>query len=150
MFRNGQVLLLRLPAGKGAWGGLLNGIGGHVEVGEAPTASARREIVEETGLSPGVSLRLCGIIHIETREDPGVMLLVFGGDAPDGQPQPGPEGDPVWVDVAELAGLPVVEDLPRLVPLVEHALQSHIPFTARYHYDAKDRLNIVVEPTPEP
>ncbi len=82
LLRGEQILLLKLPAGRGAWAGMLNGVGGHVEQGEEPRASALREVVEETGLAPGPSFRLTGVVLIDTQQTPGIALYVFVGEAP--------------------------------------------------------------------
>ena len=100
-----QVLLLRLGADRGEWAGRLNGIGGHIEPGEDVLTSARREIREEAGLSPG-DLRLCGVVMIDVGP-PGIGLFVLVGTA-QGRPAPrgGLEGRPggstsaAWVEQA--------------------------------------------------
>jgi 8-oxo-dGTP pyrophosphatase MutT (NUDIX family) len=78
------MLLLRLAAGRGDWAGKLNGVGGHVERGEEPRASAIREVAEETGLTPGPSFRLCGVVLIDTQQSTIVPLALkaYRGQAP--------------------------------------------------------------------
>lgn len=119
--RDNQVLLLKGAANKRLWAGMYNGFGGHVKPGESPYRSALRELEEETGLtygtgSPGLSLR--GIVHITLPEPPGIVLFVFVGPAPPGQIVPSEEGTPEWIDLDQLGTLPVVEDLPVLLPKV--------------------------------
>ena len=61
----GRVLVQhRLPKKTNPWCGLTFP-GGHVEAGESVTASAVREIFEETGLRIE-NLRMCGIVEWET------------------------------------------------------------------------------------
>lgn len=141
LVRGGEVLLLRVGAERGAWAGRLNGLGGHIEPGEDVLTSARREIREEAGLSPG-DLRLCGVVMIDTGP-PGIGLFVLVGSVPaQAAPQPGPEGRPEWVRLDRLDQAPLVEDLPAILPraLASHA--AHAVFLARYQYDQDGQLRI--------
>lgn len=137
-----QVLLMRLSASRGAWAGQLNGLGGHIERGENPAASAHRELQEETGLEP-IDLRLCGVVIIETRQTSGIGLFVFVGRASGSPSVTHEEGQPVWQDLATLDPNALVEDLPALLPraLAVYAGEAE-PFCALYTYDADDRLQI--------
>lgn len=142
LLRDDQVLLLKLAEGRGEWAGKLNGVGGHVEQGEEPRASALREVTEETGLAPGTSFQLCGVVLIDTQESPGIGLYVFVGDAPPGDPQPSPEGTPMWIPLHAVGSHPVVEDLPTILPLALDAYGGQAPFTAAYKYDRSGSLTI--------
>ncbi len=115
--RGEEVLLLRGAPHKRLWANLYNGIGGHIEAGETPYSSALRELREETGLT-GVELRLRGVIHVTLPTPPGVLLFVFVGEARGGEVRPSEEGTPIWVHHSELEHLPLVEDLPHLLPRV--------------------------------
>jgi 8-oxo-dGTP diphosphatase len=115
--RGSTVLLLRGAPAKKLWAGKYNGIGGHLEPGESPYASAQRELKEETGLTVG-RLALRGLVHVTLPEPPGVVLFIFVGEAPEGDVMASEEGTPEWVELASLASLPLVEDLPVLLPRV--------------------------------
>ncbi len=52
LFNKDEILLIKVPENRGAWTGLFNGVGGHIERGEEPHSAALREIFEETRLSP--------------------------------------------------------------------------------------------------
>jgi len=135
-----QVLLLRLAADRGAWAGKLNGLGGHVEAGEDALSSARREIREEAGLSPG-DLRLCGVILIDTGLVPGIGLYVCVGEVEDdAAPQASVEGELVWVRVGELTRYALVEDLPLLLPRALDCYRRNATFSAVYRYDSNGVL----------
>ncbi len=125
--RNDEVLLLKGSPTKPLWAGKYNGIGGHLEPGESPYASAMRELKEETGLAvPRLELR--GVVHITLPQPPGIVLFVFVGTIGASTGRAGTagadelvsseEGTPVWVKRAQLASLPLVEDLPKLLPRV--------------------------------
>ncbi len=143
--RGDEILLLKGAPHKRLWAGRYNGIGGHVQAGETPLAAAHRELAEETGLR--ASLWLCGVVTIDTGPRAGVVLFVFRGE-----PQPAdapllasPEGQPVWVRRDAWAQLPLVEDLPTLLPKVLAARPENPPFFAQYAYDDEGRLQICFE-----
>ena len=141
--RPGEVLLQRVPPGRGAWAGLYNGVGGHVERGEDPLTSAHREVREESGLTADLTLR--GVVLVDTGEAIGIGLYVFHGESPSGQLQPGPEGSLEWVAFADLPNRPLVEDLRVLLPRVVGADDSPI-FSAVYRHSEGGRLNIQFAP----
>jgi 8-oxo-dGTP diphosphatase len=116
-----KVLLLKGAATKRLWANKYNGLGGHVEAGEDVRAAAKRELLEETGLQ--VQLTLAGVIHIDTghaqeQAPPGIMIFVFRGQSVERAVHTTAEGAPEWIPVARLADLPLVDDLPHLLPLV--------------------------------
>lgn len=110
-----EVLLLKGAPTKRLWAGQYNGIGGHLEAGESPESSARRELREETGLDIA-RLELRGIVHITMPAPPGIVLFVYVGLEPRGTLHSSAEGEPVWVARGRIPALPLVEDLPELLP----------------------------------
>ncbi len=141
-----HILLVRLAEGRGAWAGRLNGIGGHIERGEHPTESARREVEEETGLRP-TELRMCGVVAIDTREPTGIGLYVFVGEADSGEAfEASEEGQPGWFPIENLDDLEAVEDLPVLVPRALEAYRSGHPFVGLYTFDETGNLEIELRP----
>ncbi len=117
VFHGEQVLLIKGSPNKRIWPGLFNGIGGHLEPGESVSACASRELQEETGLT-GISLQLCGVIHVDTSANPGVLFFVFKGEYQGGNLSPSAEGDLYWVDNHHLDELDLVTDLYELIPRV--------------------------------
>lgn len=138
---DGHVLLVEQPAGSGAWAGLLNGVGGHIERGEDPLQSAKREVMEETGLALS-ELRLCGVVMIDTGSSPGIGLFVFVGKPIPGSPAISDEGTARWVRVAHFEVEPLVEDLPVIIPRALECFDGAPPFSAAYHFDDAGRLTI--------
>lgn len=116
--RGDEILLLRGAADKRLWAGKYNGLGGHIEANETPLASALRELEEESGITTVLSLELRALIHVGLSQPPGVMLFVFVGRCDSGELRASEEGMPEWVKRDALKDLPLVEDLPELLPRV--------------------------------
>ena len=137
-----QILLLKLVEERGLWGGKYNGVGGHIERGENPLSAARREILEETGANPS-SLKLCGVVMIDAGGTPGISLYIFVGEleSPSSAP-PTDEGTLHWVPLSNVYNLPLVEDLPILLPRTLEAYRIERPFSANYPYDLDGALTI--------
>lgn len=115
-----EVLLLKGAPQKRLWANKYNGLGGHVEAGEAVLAAAQREVSEEAGVASG-ELTLRGVVNIDTGHDeqgqrPGVLVFVFVGSAGDRALQASAEGAPEWLAVDALHQLPLVDDLYELLP----------------------------------
>ncbi|MGC8872910.1 MAG: NUDIX domain-containing protein [Chloroflexia bacterium] len=128
-----DLLLLRGAPGKPLWAGLYNGVGGHMEPHEDPYQAALREIREETGLEVS-ELHLGGILHVSLSQAPGVLVFCFVGRAPCRDVRPSREGTLEWIPVARLPELPLVEDLPQLLPRLLQPRPGHTPFFARSFY----------------
>jgi 8-oxo-dGTP diphosphatase len=136
--RGHHFLLIKGAPDKRLWANKYNGIGGHVEKGEDILTAARREFLEETGLT--ADLWLCGVIVVETGRNPDVGIYVFTGTCPHGEPVPSEEGDLEWVALSKLKELPVVEDLPVLLDHIRTMKTGDPPFSAHSFYDEKERL----------
>ncbi len=142
LIRKDEVLLMRLAANRGDWAGLYNGVGGHIEQGEDPLSAARREIKEESGLTPD-RLNLCGVIIINTGKKPGIGLYVFVGEINESNIiLPCTEGVLEWLKLGGIDQLPLVEDLPQLLQKSIDAYKFGIPFSALYDYDQQGKLEI--------
>lgn len=139
--RGNAYLLLKGAPTKRLWANKYNGLGGHVEQGEDLLSAAKRELLEESGLS--ADLWLCGTVIIETGQNPGICLYVFTGEPAGGEPQPSPEGQAEWIDYDRLNSLPVVEDLPVLLGRVHAIRKGDPPFAARSFYDEHDHLTVL-------
>lgn len=135
--RGDSFLLLKGAPTKRLWANKYNGLGGHIERGENALVSARRELLEETGLS--VDLWLCGTVIVDAGET-GICLFLFTGECLEGEPQPSPEGRAEWIAYDAVSELPVVEDLPVLLAKIHHMQRGDQPFFAWSHYDEGEKL----------
>ncbi len=98
--------------------GLYNFPGGKIEPHEDPYEACLREVREETGLRiHRATLR--AILTVITRATRAQwVLFAFVADRPPGSPDPvqTAEGELRWVPVAEVPSLPVVSDIPLMLP----------------------------------
>jgi len=139
--REESVLLIKGAPKKRVWPNLYNGIGGHIEPGESVLEGAKREFLEETGLSL-LSPWLAGIITIDTGQIPGIGMYVFRGEAGAGNLVHSEEGQLKWVPKTSLSDLPLVEDLPVLLPRVLQIPREGKPIFAHYSYNEDQKLEI--------
>jgi 8-oxo-dGTP diphosphatase len=139
--RGDSLLLVKGAPHKRLWANQYNGLGGHIERREELFTAARREIIEETGLTPD-NLWLAGTVFIDTHQNPGIVLFVLRGECTIGNLHPSLEGIAEWVAPADMFKLPLVEDLRTLLPRVLDMQPGDPPFSAFYSYDSEDKLVI--------
>jgi 8-oxo-dGTP diphosphatase len=80
------------------------GVGGKFEEGESPEECARREILEETGLTPG-DLRYRGLVTFVSDRWPAEQMHLFLARELSGEQIVCDEGELVWVDKRKLPSL---------------------------------------------
>lgn len=135
--RGDSYLLLKGAPTKRLWANKYNGLGGHVERGEDVLSGARRELLEETGLT--AELWLCGTLIVDAGEV-GIGLYIFSGECQEGEPQASEEGLAEWVPFEKISELPVVEDLPVLLSKIHTMKRGDHPFSAQSYYDESGKL----------
>ena len=139
LWRGDLVLLLKGAPTKRLWANKYNGLGGHVERGEDALSAAKRELLEETGLTK--DLWLCGTVIVDAG-DTGISLFIFSGELSEGEPKPSKEGLAEWVSFDRIGELDVVEDVPILLSKIRHMQRGDPPFSALSKYDAQDKLTV--------
>jgi len=141
--RQNEILLIKLPPDHAGWAGRYNGVGGHVEIGEDPVSAARREVLEETGLTVADQI-LCGVVTIDTGNSPGIGLFVFVGKVIKGNLGASSEGTPAWLALDDLGAFQLVEDLDFLIPQALQAYSEDTVFFAAYTYNSQGELQIAL------
>ena len=126
--RADRVLMLhrRRPPNRGLW----NGVGGHIEAGEAPLAACLREVREETGYRLA-SARFAGVLTWRGFEVPDGGLYVFTAAAPPDEPGACAEGVLRWQALPWVLSSPEV--VSNIVYFAPQVLAGAPP--RRHHFD---------------
>lgn len=141
--QNNNKFLLIHKKKKDSYGyGKLNGVGGHIEKGEDPYSSARREILEETGLIVE-KLDMASILFIDIGENPGIEVFVFGAVSKNEAILTSEEGELVWMSLEEIStSKDVLDDVPMLIDICNNHQIDKAPLIVKYIYDENKELRI--------
>ena len=136
-----RVLLIKGADTKHRWPGKYNGIGGHIEAGEDILEAALRELQEEAGITD-VELRQIGEIMIQISDNAGVAVFIFRGEYEKTDFTTSQEGDLEWIKISDLNKIPIVEDLPVLLPRIIFHNACDAMIIGKYSYDENGKLCI--------
>ncbi len=106
-----DVLLMKRAPHKRVFPNRYNGVGGHIERDEDPLTSAKREILEETGLSVD-NVQLRAVYNIDAGAATGIVLFVFTAESVSREVIANDEGILYWIPQADVNQYDLVEDLP--------------------------------------
>jgi 8-oxo-dGTP diphosphatase len=140
VFNGEDVLLMKRAPNRRVFANRYNGVGGHIEHNEDPYSSAKREILEETGLNVN-ELRLRAVYNIDAGEATGIMLFLFTctSQVRDVQANPA-EGTLHWIPLEEILNLDLVDDLPIILPRIINMKADAQPLFVHASYDSQDQL----------
>lgn len=139
VINGGDVLLMKRGAHKRIFPNRYNGVGGHIERDEDALTSARREILEETGLAVS-ALRLGAVYNIDSGEASGITLFVFVGMSEAREVIASEEGELQWVAIDQIAALPLVGDIAIILPRVLALRPDDPPLFVHVSYDDADQM----------
>jgi 8-oxo-dGTP diphosphatase len=136
-----DVLLMKRGAHKRVFPNHYNGVGGHIERDEDPLTSARREILEETGLVVE-AVRLRAVYNIDPGETTGILLFVFTAVCKDRDVIANSEGTLHWIPRREVLNLDLVDDIPYILPRIFEMRPNDAPLFVHATYDELDRIQL--------
>jgi 8-oxo-dGTP diphosphatase len=136
-----DVLLMRRAPHKRVFPNQYNGVGGHIERDEDVYASAKREVLEETGLQVD-NLRLRAVYNIDAGQETGIVLFVFTGISRSRDVIANDEGTLHWIPKTSVTQLDLVEDLPVILPRILNMQDSDVPLFVHVSYDEDDCIQM--------
>ncbi len=136
-----DVLLMKRAAHKRVFPNQYNGVGGHIERDEDPLTSARREILEETGLRVA-NLQLRAVYNIDAKASTGIVLFVFTAESQSREVTANSEGTLHWIPQQDVSQCDLVEDLPIILPRVLAMSSADSPLFIHVSYDQNDQIQM--------
>ncbi len=139
ILNSSDILLMKRGPHRRVFPNRYNGVGGHIERGEDPLTSARREVYEETGLRVE-EMQLCAVYNIDAGINTGIMLFVFLGHTTERYTVPNDEGSLHWIPLDQVLTLDLVDDLPYILPRILKMEPGDAPLFVHASYDTDDQL----------
>ena len=136
-----DVLLMKRSPHKRVFPNQYNGVGGHIERDEDPLTSAKREILEETGLAVS-DLRLRAVYNLDAKASTGIVLFVFTAESDSREVSANDEGTLQWIPQQDVLQYDLVEDLPIILPRVLGMDKADAPLFVHVSYDQQDRIQM--------
>ena len=142
VFNGNDVLLMRRATHKRVFPNKYNGLGGHIERDEDPLTSAKREILEESGLTVH-DIRLRSVHNIDAGEQTGIMLFVYTAQSDNRNfIDASAEGSLHWIPTDKLHEYDLVEDLPLILPRLLNMEATTPPYSVHVSYDEQDEIQM--------
>lgn len=136
-----DVLLMRRAPHKRVFPNQYNGVGGHIERDEDPFTSAKREILEETGLTVH-DVKLRAVYNIDAGEATGIVLFVFTALSGSRDVIANDEGTLHWIQKSTVTQFDLVEDLPIILPRILDMQDNDAPLFVHVSYDDDDCIRM--------
>lgn len=141
VLNSSDVLLMKRAPHKRIFPNQYNGVGGHIEHNEDPLTSAKREILEETGLTV-TNLQLRAVYNIDAKASTGIILFVFTAESESRVVTANDEGTLHWIPQNVVSQYDLVEDLPIILPRVLNMNKGDTPLFVHVSYDQQDRIQM--------
>lgn len=142
VLNGGDVLLMKRAAHKRIFPNQYNGLGGHIERDEDPLTGARREIMEESGLTVK-NIHLRAIYNVDAGQESGIILFVYTAQSDSREiTVETEEGILEWIPINKLADYDLVEDLPLILPRILAMDERAAPYSVHVSYDENDTIQM--------
>jgi 8-oxo-dGTP diphosphatase len=138
VFHGDRVLLIQRTRDPDA--GYWNAPGGKIDRGEDPLDAARRELREETGLDAPLVFRGVATVVVEQTGEHWTIFL-FSARVTDPAVAASAEGPLRWAAPDEVRALPVLPDIPLLLPALRD--QEDRVVLAKFTYASADPATLI-------